>query len=302
MTKCQACGKEEAAQEICGVCGKAYCSDHISRQKHNCFVDPKGVHMGQTRVYTKTYGTGAAKKTNPPKADYYDKDQFEQRHGYTASRSPPLWKKILNSPTYIIIIICVILQLVGLGAYIFQNPILAYIFNSLVLFSSVDAIIARPWTLVTHMFLHSPTNIFHIAFNMITLYFFGRYLEQVIGKKSFVLMYLASGVVAALGFLLIEYWITGGNTVVGLVGASGAIFAVLGAVAVINPNLQVFLVVIPMKIKYLVVIYGLISVLLMGDGSVIAHAAHLSGIIVGLAFGYHYRKRLREKAQKQNYY
>ncbi|WNY24133.1 Rhomboid protease GlpG [Methanimicrococcus hongohii] len=297
MTKCQACGKEETAQEICSVCGKTYCSDHISRQNHNCFVDPRGVNMGgRTRVYTGTYGTGAAKETNPPKADYYDTDQFEQRHGYTAARSPPLWKKILNSPTYIIIIICVILQLVALGAIIFNNSALAFIYNSLVLYSSFDYILARPWTLITHMFLHSPTDIFHLLFNMITLYFFGRYLEQIIGKKSFVLMYLVSGVVAAIGFILLE-----GNTGVGLVGASGAIYGVLGAVTVINPNLKVFVYFIPMKIKYMIVIFVIISLMFMGDGSMIAHAAHLSGIVIGLAFGYYYRNKLREKT-RQGYY
>lgn len=297
MTRCQACGKEEPAQAICDVCGKTYCSDHISRQNHNCFVDPRGVNMGQGRVYTKTYGTGAAKETNPPKADYYDQDKFEQRHGYTSTRSPPLWKKILSSPTYIIIIICAMMQMVALGAVIFQIPVLAYIYNMLVLHSSWEYIIARPWTLITHMFLHSPTDIFHILFNMIVLYSFGRYLENLIGKKSFVFMYLVSGIVAALGFILVE-----GNTGVGLVGASGAIYGVLGAVAFINPNLQVFVYFIPMKIKYMIVIFALLSLLFIGDGSLIAHAAHLSGLIVGLGFGYYYRNRLRDRIQRQNYY
>ncbi|WNY29055.1 Rhomboid protease GlpG [Methanimicrococcus stummii] len=296
MTRCQACGKEETAQSICSVCGKTYCSDHISRQNHNCFVDPRGVNMGGTRVYTKTYGSGAAKETNPPKADYYDNDQFEHRFGYTATRSPPLWKKIISSPTYIIILICAFMQMIALGAVIFDNPILIYIYNSMVLYSDWSYIIARPWTLITHMFLHSATDIFHILFNMIVLYSFGRYLEKLIGNKSFVMMYLISGIVAALGFVLIE-----GNTGVGLVGASGAVFGVLGAVAVINPNLQVLVFVIPMKIKYMVVLYALISVLFIGDGSMIAHAAHLSGLLVGLAFGYYYRNRLRNQ-MKQNYH
>lgn len=299
MTKCQTCGKEEPAQEICSVCGKTYCSDHISRQNHSCFVDPKGVHIGQgkTRVYVRTYGAGASKETNPPRADYYDNDQFEQRYGYTATRAPPLWKKILTSPTYVIIIICILLQLVALGAVLFQIPLLAYIYNMLVLHSGIEYILARPWTLITHMFLHSPTDIFHLLFNMITLYFFGTYLEKLIGNKSFILMYLISGIVAALGFILIE-----GNTGVGLVGASGAIFGVLGAVAFIDPNLQVFVYFIPMKIKYMIVIFALISLFFIGGNgsSMIAHAAHLSGLIVGLAFGYYYRNRLKDRL-RQNY-
>lgn len=296
MTKCQACGKEEPAQSICSVCGKTYCSDHISRQNHNCFVDPRGVNMGTTRIYTKTYGTGAAKETNPPKADYYDQDRFEQRHGYTTTRSPPLWKRILGSPTYVIMIICAVMQVIALGALIFQNPVLVYIYNNLVLHSDWNYVLSHPWTLITHMFLHNAYGIMHILFNMITLYFFGPYLEKLIGKKQFILMYLISGIVAALGFILFE-----GNTGVGLVGASGAIYGVLGAIAVLNPNLQVIFFVIPMKIKYMVVVFALISLLFIGgnDGTMIAHAAHLSGLIVGFIFGYYYRNRLRSRMQQQ---
>ena len=87
-----------------------------------------------------------------------------------------------------------------------------------------------------------------------------------------------------------------------MVGASGAIYGVLGAVAVLNPNLQVFVFFIPMKIKYMIVLFALISIFLMGgDGSTIAHAAHLSGLIIGLAFGYYYRNQIKEKIRQNSY-
>lgn len=297
MTKCHACGKEETAQAICNVCGKTYCADHILQKNHNCFVDPKNIGgvSGRTRIFTKTYGTGAAKETNPPKADYYDNDQFEHQYGYTATRSPPLWKKILSSPTYTIIIICALLQIVAfIGLF---NESFNAVYQLLMLRADIGYVLARPWTLITHMFLHSQYDVFHILFNMMTLYFFGTYLEKIIGNKSFIFMYLVSGIIAAIGFLLFE-----GNTYVGLVGASGAVYGVLGAVAILNPNLQVYVYFIPMKIKYMIVIFALISVLLMSStGSMIAHTAHLSGIIIGIAFGYYFRNRLRSK-MKQQYY
>ena len=292
MTKCKACGKDETAQAICTVCGKTYCGDHISRQNHNCFIDPRGVNIGQNHGYVKTYGTGASKGTNPPKTDYYDKDNFEEKHGYTKSRTPSIWKSIFDSPTYVIIIICLILQVVAfLGLF---NPFFDSIYESLVLKANFESIMSRPWTLITHMFLHSQTDMFHILFNMMTLYFFGTYLEKIIGKKLFVIMYLISGIVAALGFVLIE-----GNSSIGLVGASGAIYGVLGMVAVLDPNLKVYVYFIPMKIKYMIVIFALLSIVLMNnDGSLIAHAAHLSGMVVGLVWGYYYRNRLK----KNNHY
>ena len=297
MTKCQSCGKEESAQAICDVCGKTYCADHIHRTSHRCFVDPKGVNTGQTRVYVKTYGTGASKETNPPKRDYYDNDRFEEKHGYTASRSPPLWKRILGSPTYVIILICLLLQVVAvLGLF---NPFYNSIYEALMLRADIGDIISRPWTLITHMFLHSrqpETIIFHLLFNMMALFFFGPYLEKLIGKKSFIVVYLVSGIIAALGFILLE-----GNTGIGLVGASGAVYGILGTIAVLDPNLRVYVYFIPMKIKYMIVIFALISIYFMSEsGSMIAHAAHLSGIIVGLAFGAYYRDKLRKKYRQNN--
>ncbi|MCL2863581.1 MAG: rhomboid family intramembrane serine protease [Methanimicrococcus sp.] len=297
MTKCQACGKEEPTHQICGVCGKAYCDEHIYRQNHNCFVDPRGVNTGKTRVYVKTYGTGASKETNPPKADYYDRDQFEQRYGYDAVRKPPMWKRIAASPTYVIITICVFLQLIAfLGLF---NGLGNAIYQFLLLRASFDYILLRPWTLITHMFLHSQSLIFHILFNMFVLFSFGPYLERLIGKKQFIFMYLTSGIIAALGFILFEV-LSKGETGIGLVGASGAVSGVLGAVAVINPNMRVYVYFIPMKIKYMILIFVLISLLFMGDGSFIAHTAHLSGIIIGLVFGYYYRGRLISKLRKQS--
>jgi len=130
---------------------------------------------------------------------------------------------------------------------------------------------------------------------MMALYFFGTYLEKIIGKKSFILVYLISGIVAALGFILFE-----GNAAAGLVGASGAVYGVLGAVAVLDPNLKVYVYFIPMKIKYMIVIFALISIFFMGSGSLIAHAAHLSGIVVGIAFGSYYRDKLKKKYRQNN--
>ena len=112
MTKCHACGLEEPSQLRCGVCGKTYCSEHLLRQNHNCFVDPKSIRDDQ--YAGKTYGSGAARETNPPRADYYDADQFEHRHQYSAKRAQPTWKTISGSSTYVIIIICAVFQMIEL--------------------------------------------------------------------------------------------------------------------------------------------------------------------------------------------
>ena len=301
MTKCHACGLEEPSQLRCGVCGKTYCSEHLLRQNHNCFVDPKSIRDDQ--YSGKTYGSGASKETNPPRADYYDADQFEQRHQYSEKRAPPLWKKILGSPTYVIIIICVILQMMGLVGIFVYAP-LYYLWDALVLRTSFEFILYHPWTLLTHMFLHSMGTFFHILFNMFTLFFFGSYLEKLIGKKAFVATFLVSGFAAAIGFIIVNGYIFG-NPETGVVGASGAIFGILAAVAVLNPNLSVYIfpIPIPVKIKYMLVFFALIDFIsMMGMINVfsgIAYAAHLSGLFVGLWIGYYFRKKFIKKARQQ---
>ncbi|MDV0447730.1 Rhomboid protease GlpG [Methanosarcinaceae archaeon Ag5] len=300
MTKCHACGKEETAQPVCDVCGKTYCEDHISRNNHICFTDPKGVNVGNgnARVYVKTYGTGAAAGTNPPKADYYDRDNFEKKNGYAAKRGGSIWKTIFDSPTYTVILICVILQIIGSIGYFFNFMPFWIIWRILALESNFEYALHYPWTLITSMFLHDLGNITHILFNMITLFFFGTYLERVIGKKAFVTTYLVSGVVAAVGFIAVEVMTAGPSTTL-LIGASGAIMGVLAAIAIINPNLQVYIYFIPAKIKYLIVLYAIMDFVFMGSGDSIAHAAHLSGLFVGLWIGYYYRKKLRNKRPQE---
>ncbi|WNY26003.1 rhomboid family intramembrane serine protease [Methanolapillus millepedarum] len=300
MTKCHACGKEEPAQPVCNVCGKTYCEEHISQNRHICFKDPKGVNVGNgtARVYVKTYGTGAAAGTNPPKADYYDQDNFEKKHGYSAKRRDSLWKMIFGSPTYTIILICVLMQIIEVIGFVFNFTPFLYVFYYLSLQPNLPFITSYPWSLVTHMFLHAPVNITHILFNMMTLFFFGTYLEKVIGKKAFIATYLVSGIVAAIGFVAVEI-LTSGPSTVPLVGASGAIMGVLAAIAIINPNLQVYIYFIPAKIKYLIIFYAIFDFVFMGSGDSIAHAAHLSGLFIGLWIGYYYRKKLRSRRPQE---
>ena len=308
MTKCHACGLEEPSQLRCGVCGKTYCSEHLLRQNHNCFVDPKSIRDDQ--YAGKTYGSGAARETNPPRADYYDADQFEHRHQYSAKRAQPTWKTISGSSTYVIIIICAVLQMIGIAGALGYTPLYNF-WESLVLRTSFEFVLYRPWTVITHMFLHSRGTFYHILFNMFTLFFFGSYLEKLIGKKAFVATFLVSGFVAAIGFIIVNSYIFG-NPEIGVVGASGAIFGILAAVTVLNPNLSVFIfpIPIPVKIKYMLLFFALIDFLLMmasmGVGEIniftgIAHAAHLSGLFVGLWIGYYFRKKLIKKMRQPGF-
>jgi len=137
-----------------------------------------------------------------------------------------------------------------------------------------------PWQIVTYAFLHGNFN--HLFFNMLGLWMFGGELEHVWGQKRFLQFYAASVVAAALTQLIVNALL---ESNLPTVGASGGLFGLLLAFAMIFPNRIILLFfVIPMKAKYLVALYGVIElyqgVYVLNSG--VAHFAHLGGMLGGL--------------------
>ena len=136
-----------------------------------------------------------------------------------------------------------------------------------------------PWQLVTYAFLHGSFE--HLFFNMLGLWMFGSALEQVWGRNRYLQFYFASVVAAALVQLAVNAALGQGAPTI---GASGGLFGLLLAYAMIFPN-QIVLVffVLPMKAKYLALLYGLIELYqgayVMNTG--VAHFAHLGGMLGG---------------------
>ena len=109
-------------------------------------------------------------------------------------------------------------------------------------FSWNNLVEGRIWTLVTSMFMHA--NFEHIFFNMFSLFFIGNFIEKLIGRRRFLLFYLIAGVFAAIIFgalSLIPYPMVFSTSGTAAVGASGAIFGLLGLLAVITPKGRVYL-------------------------------------------------------------
>ncbi len=138
------------------------------------------------------------------------------------------------------------------------------------------------WQFFTYQFVHG--DFFHLAFNMLALFFFGVPVERKIGTKEFILYYLLIGTIdGVLSFLV--YAVTG-FYIISLVGASGAIFGVLLLYAVIYPNSVVYLwAVIPVPAPLLILGYAvieLISIFSLGDG--VAHLTHFIGLLAGWVY------------------
>ena len=136
-----------------------------------------------------------------------------------------------------------------------------------------------PWQVATYAFLHGSFE--HLFFNMLGLWMFGSELERIWGEKRFLQFYAASVLAAALAQLVVTAVM---GSVYPTVGASGGLFGLLFAFAVMFPNRVILLFfVIPMKARYLVALYGLLElyqgVYVMNSG--VAHFAHLGGMVGG---------------------
>jgi membrane associated rhomboid family serine protease len=146
------------------------------------------------------------------------------------------------------------------------------------------------------MFVHG--GFAHILFNMISLYFLGSFLIRAAGEKSFLAIFLLGGLVGNILYSLLGYLVYRGlippilgNPFTPGIGASGGIFALGGALAVIVPKVPVFIFFIPVPVPLWIAIIILIGLSFLFSG--IAWQAHLGGLLLGLVAGLILRRRRR---------
>jgi len=287
MAKCDVCGKGVDLPYDCRRCGGTYCSEHRLPENHSCaglneWNDPDGV-----------FDSG------------FD-DSVENRGGQSASLADRLPLNtgpggalgyFRGNVSYLLLAIMVIvyvlefLVLFTLGQGAFRD-----------LFVLTSANPEYVWTWVTSVFSHSPATFAHIFGNGIVLFFFGPVVERRIGSKRFTALFLLTGMAAGLAQIGFGFLI--GNPVSGVLGASGAIMAILGVLTVLNPGLKVYLYfVLPVPIYVLTFGYAGLSVLgVVAQGSVlgnVAHFAHLIGLVLGLAYGQRVKGEVRSPSDIQ---
>jgi len=148
------------------------------------------------------------------------------------------------------------------------------------------------WRLLTSTFCHDRHSVFHILFNMLFLYWFGRTLEQMYGSREFLLFYLAGGVCASLAFVGLDLY-TGSP--VPAIGASGAVMAVLMLYTMHFPCETICVCwFFPLQMRWLMVLFVIwdlhpILLALSGDHlfTGVAHAAHLGGLAFGFLYAWY---------------
>lgn len=234
---------------------------------------------------------------------------------------PPVVKQLLIA----IIVLFVGTQLLAYRGIINLNEIL-----SLHYFLSPNF---QPWQIVSHMFMHSPVDFRHLLFNAIGLLTFGGFMERYIGSKKFLQLFVYSGIGAvvidfavdavvvynAIGEWFPSYTSLGiqiqGDTIStnnpiftnksfnevsrvylgSSLGASGALYGVMAALAFIFPNTEfnIYLIPVPIKAKILVPVFIAIDIYMALNRNPtdnIAHVAHIGGALSGFLFIYFTRK------------
>ncbi|AEH06534.1 rhomboid family intramembrane serine protease [Methanothermococcus okinawensis] len=147
-----------------------------------------------------------------------------------------------------------------------------------------------PWQFITSIFIHGSFT--HLFLNMFVLFFFGLRLEKWIGGANFLKIFFISGIAGNIAYLLYSY---STNQYIPAVGASGAISGIIGALTILDPNMEImiFPFPIPIKLKYATILFAGFEILclIFSIMPTIGHAAHLGGLFTGMLCGKLLNKR-----------
>lgn len=196
---------------------------------------------------------------------------------------------IINVSIFLIIsILRILLFLTGGFVATFVN----FIIDNISLPLSLQGLIHKPWTLITYMFTH--IDIFHILWNLITLYWFGQILSDYTSAKKIIPLYLMGGVAGALITILLFSIIPVFHPYLGLpmVGASAGITAIIIAAATLVPNYRINLMFIgSVKLLYVALFVLFIDILNVASyDNIGGNIAHLGGALMGYVFIVEYKK------------
>ncbi|MCL7413060.1 MAG: rhomboid family intramembrane serine protease [ANME-2 cluster archaeon] len=256
---CSVCGKKEMLPYKCKFCGWIYCSEHRLPENHEC--------TGLEILKQRTRDSGRIMYNPEPEPV---KKRSMGIPGLGRQIKSPYAIPVTRNYSMYIMMACVVV-------FFLQQ----FIPSFTGLFLLVPRLVAlRPWTVFTYMFLHGSVG--HLFFNMLVLFFFGPILERKIGSYQFLVVYFGAGLLSALGHMVFS-----GSPVL---GASGAIYGIFACLALLEPEIRVYVYFIPMKIAQALVLFAAIDILMIGSNDMIAHAAHLSGLVFGLYMGLKLKK------------
>jgi len=163
--------------------------------------------------------------------------------------------------------------------------------------AAIPNLLMKPWTIITYMFVQE--GFWHLFFNMIWLYWFGKiFMEFMPGRKIYTI-YLIGGISGAFTFILAYNIFPVFQDTINLsttIGASASVLAITIATAVLVPDYAVNLLFIgPVKIKYIAIFTVILDVLMIRSGNAGGHFAHIGGAISGVLFILFIRKDVAQR-------
>ncbi len=213
---------------------------------------------------------------------YYNRDYYRPRGFGGFSFFPPVikWLLIINFAVFFLQQIVQNIMFGNIPGWYVLNHYFAL--NPIVGFDRFgEPYNFQIWQLITYQFMHG--GFAHIFFNMLMLWMFGMEIENIWGSRKFLVFYLTAGIGAGLTQVVFSPILTG--ALAPTIGASGAIFGVMIAFAMMFPNRYIFIYfLIPMKAKYLIAFLMAIEILSVSGMSFVAHLAHIGGAITGVIF------------------
>jgi membrane associated rhomboid family serine protease len=193
------------------------------------------------------------------------------------SMFPPVIKALIISNAVVLLLLRYLLQPLTIGGhYVFQD------LANLLALHGLGSPYFWPWQFVTYMFMHA--DFLHFLFNMLALWMFGMEMENSWGSRKFLIFYMLCGIGAGVVDFLAAPLI---GHMGGTVGASGAVFGVMIAFAMLFPDRPIYLYFLfPIRAKYLIGIWIGLEVLngVLGTDNGVAHFAHLGGAAVGFLY------------------
>ncbi|GAB3797638.1 rhomboid family intramembrane serine protease [Spirosoma humi] len=184
------------------------------------------------------------------------------------------------------VVIFLVLLVTKVSLTMAQNSGYGFIMSQLLIPGDLNAFLHKPWTLFTYFFTHE--EIFHILYNMLFLYWFGRLIDEYLGNRRLMGLYIMGGVAGGLLYLamytLVPYFQNQADTA-RMLGASAAAFSVAVGAATLLPNYTFHLLFFgPVRIKYIVFFFIILSVAQSAGSNAGGNLAHLGGALMGFAY------------------
>ena len=182
----------------------------------------------------------------------------------------------------------IVLLLLNTLLWLFQSNLYSDILSFLAVHSNFRILLTHPWTLVSYMFVHE--GFWHIFFNMLWLYWFGKIFLEYLTERQLVAIYFLGGIAGALFFVLTFNVFPSFDNVFHFsyaIGASASVMAIITAISFYAPNYRMNLIFIgPVKIIWLAVFFFIYDFISIKSGNPGGHLAHIGGAIFGWYFAY----------------